>query len=34
MRPAVTLTVDILHRAVPAARTPQGLRALRKGRPL
>jgi hypothetical protein len=34
LRPAATITVDILHRAVPAVRTPQGLRALSKGRPI
>jgi hypothetical protein len=34
MRPAVTSTVDILHLGVPAVRTPQGLRALSKGRPI
>jgi len=28
------LTVDILHRAVPVVRTPEGLRALSKDRPI
>jgi hypothetical protein len=29
-----TLTVDLLHRAVPVTRTPEGLRALSKERPI
>ncbi len=34
MRRAETITVDLLHRAVPAVRTDQGLRALGKDRPI
>lgn len=30
----VTLKVDLLHRAVPVVRTPDGLRALSKDRPI
>jgi hypothetical protein len=34
LRPAETITVALMGRAVPAVRTAQGLRALSKGRPL
>ncbi len=33
LRPAETFTVDLLHRAVPAIHTVQGVRALDQGRP-
>jgi hypothetical protein len=33
LRPAETFTVDLLHRAVPAIHTDQGVRALEKERP-
>jgi hypothetical protein len=33
-RPDEPLRVELLQRAVPAARTPQGLRALHEGRPI
>jgi hypothetical protein len=33
LRPKETLTVDLLHRAVPAVHTDQGLRALDKDKP-
>jgi hypothetical protein len=34
LREAETLTVDLLHRAVPAVRTEEGLRALSKDKPM
>jgi len=34
LRPKDTITVDLLHRAVPAVHTKQGLRALAKGKPV
>ncbi len=34
MRAQETLSVDLLHRAVPARQTPDGLRALSKDRPI
>jgi hypothetical protein len=34
LRPAETISVQLLHRAVPAVRTAEGLRALSKGRPI
>jgi len=34
MRAEETVSVDLLHRAVPARQTPQGLRALSKDRPV
>jgi hypothetical protein len=33
-KPEATLKVDLLHRAVPVVRTPDGLRALSKDRPI
>jgi len=33
LRPKETITVDLLHRAVPAVHTKDGLRALAKSRP-
>ena len=34
LRPAETITVDLLHRAVPAVHTDRGLRALSKNQPI
>ena len=34
LRPKETITVDLLHRAVPAVHTKQGLRALAKEKPV
>ena len=34
LRPKDTITVDLLHRAVPAVHTKQGLRALAKDKPV
>jgi len=34
LRAEETLSVDLLHRAVPARQTPDGLRALSKDRPI
>lgn len=34
LRPADTIHVDLLHRAVPAIHTPEGLRALSKEKPI
>ena len=34
LRPKETITVDLLHRAVPAVHTKDGLRALSKDRPI
>ncbi len=34
LRPKETITVDLLHRAVPAVHTKQGLRALAKEKPI
>ena len=34
LKPGKTLTVDLLHRAVPVVRTPEGLRAVSKDRPI